>query len=172
MTEAKVWQKNEKGSGIRLEIEFFGFSSSFETLPNYSSFWESVRCVGENQVNLGWNAREPSTELGSILMTEVRRHLGQDAPSLRLCCALGSPLDLYHGVDGFFFLVPIRNFIVSFDLSENWEKKPRQKAHFLISRADLLNPHSLDSLAKNIAMRLVIGKKKKSRCLNHEVRVG
>ncbi|MDO8510468.1 MAG: hypothetical protein Q7S15_02480 [bacterium] len=169
MPAAEVQPKKEDGNGVRLEEDFFGFSASFTSVPNYSNFWASVQLVREHQSNIGWNPIQPSAKLSIMLMREIRRYLGRERSNLRLCCALGSQLDLYHGIDGFFYLEPIRNFIVSFDLSENWEKKSTQKAHFLISRGDLLNPHSLSSLAQNIAKRLTLAKKRRGIVL--EVRV-
>ena len=141
--------------GSRLEENFFGHHADFsQGIPRYQEYNEGVVFVRKNQKKLGWNMRNPKTEFGRNLFLRVRRDLNCYRRSLRLCCALGSALDYYHGIDGFFFFEADLVNIVTFDLSENKIRKLKPKADFVISGEDLCDPEKTAELASQISRRL------------------
>ncbi len=89
----------------------------------YVSYREALSLARENQPPL----RTPT--VAKIART-LREELGDSA---RVCTAVGTPLDIFHGVDGF---VEFKGVVVTFDLTKN-PHKDSGKADIIISPDDL-----------------------------------
>ncbi len=80
-----------------------------------------------------WDPSDPSTRAGNDLHCQVALALGlEDWGELRFFSALGSPLDRFHGIDGFF---EWRGTVVSIDLTTD-PKKVEYKADIVIHDTD------------------------------------
>ncbi|MGB8815947.1 MAG: hypothetical protein WCC74_01755 [Minisyncoccia bacterium] len=99
----------------------------------YVSYGKSIILVKCNQQKK-WDPHYPHTKVARALFTSVASWLGvgKKTRELRIFVAIGTPLDLFHGVDLFF---EYRHQIVTIDL----KLKPRKgiKAHFLITLEDI-----------------------------------
>lgn len=112
----------------------------------YMSFKKSMELVRSHQ---SCDPTDPSPRQANNLHARVAIALGlEDWSELRLYSALGSPLDILHGVDGFF---EFRGHTVTIDLTIN----PNKDCH----KADLIvRPEMLErplELAREISRRLV-----------------
>ena len=96
----------------------------------YISFEKSLRLV---QMCQPWDPSDPSTRAGNDLHCQVALALGlEDWGELQFFSALGSPLDRFHGIDGFF---QWRGTVVSIDLTID-PQKVKYKADIVVHESD------------------------------------
>ncbi len=133
MHEDKEGEKR-KFSGYDFERLIFGIDSSQMLEPHRLGYDDSLLDAIRRHRKLQWNPKTPSTPMAKELHNCVRSYLPADMQdSLRLYCALGSSLDFWHGVDGFF--MTDEKGVATFDVS--CRNKPNVKADFLIKRRDI-----------------------------------
>jgi hypothetical protein len=116
----------------------------------YMSFQHSVRLVMENQP-VGWNPERPrgvAGELHRAIADEL--YIRGQHGTLRLFSAVGTPLDRYHGADGFFVF---RGKMVTLDVTIN-SCKDEGRADFVLQRAELEDGELRWKLGVEIAARL------------------
>lgn len=100
----------------------------------------------------GWSP-EPRTRYAKDLFAELRRHFpGELALKLKLYCSLGTPLDYWHGVDGF---IELEKSIVTLDLT-TVEDKQEVKADILVPESIFSNPEKFTAKVREIAELLKI----------------
>ncbi len=120
----------------------------------YMPFKEAVDWVKKHQP-AGWDPRNPGKQISSNLRRLVVDKLGETGSGLMFYTALKSPLDEFHGVDGFFELGDKR---VTVDVTRN-RSKTEYKADLVISDRDLitadgeLSPDAMDRVAQDIAKK-------------------
>lgn len=144
-------QKNNSENGRRWEIEFFRKCSSIARpeIP-YKNWVEAIGEVMNNENAIGgefWDPTNPSTSMARALFIRVKNSLrrdNQEHKELRLFRAIGTTLDFWHGVDGFF---ECTGKVVTFDLKTgNYEL--RKKTHFIIRRPR--DGRDLDEISEKI----------------------
>lgn len=119
-------------SGQKWELKMFGRTSGADVIPTYLEWQEAVDEVVHSQKELEWDPCRPRTTLGLSIFECVQSYLPKHlAFRLELYSAIGTSLDVHHGVDGFFM---IDNFIVTIDLSTN--QKEFFKSDVLMVRKD------------------------------------
>ncbi len=144
-------------AGSLFEQEIFGPKAVFDPkvleayrrypTKNFKDFKESLDEVKLIQDKFDWNPQRPSTLLGDHLYTLVQSHLREEfKDDLRLYCAIGTRLDYFHGVDGFFGL---RNAIFTFDLTVS-DKGPKENVDITIRKTEDV-AFNLVKAAKHIA---------------------
>lgn len=112
----------------------------------YMPFQQSLRLIRENQP---WDPTDPSTRQGEDLHCRVALALGlEDFSELSLLSAIGTPLDLFHGVDAVF---QWKGRIVTVDLTTN-PYKDSYRADVILRPED--ESDSWQSAASEIARRL------------------
>lgn len=80
--------------------------------PAYMDLDQAILRTKRMQNQFAWNPKSPHTDWGKKIFQEVKRYLPVN--NLEMYCSLGTTLDYYHGVDGFFCW---NNKIVTFDLT-------------------------------------------------------
>ncbi len=136
-------------SGPEWERRFFGCSADQFPLPKYEALHNSFDTVVRIQAERGWDPSNPSTEISKRLFDCVGRMLKPtDASDLRLYCALGTALDIYHGADGF---LRIRTHVVLLDLTVRRDKVQRKSVIF--RKSDKSNKR-IGKVAEQIAVLL------------------
>jgi hypothetical protein len=125
-------------TGHLLEAEVFGdvivaWSGTMEYVP----YRQAMRRCREHQPK-SWDPTDPSTRAGSDLYASVALMLeafvGQfDWGELKLFSSIGSPLDFFHGVDGWF---EFRGRIVTVDITANRYKEGGYKADAILLLED------------------------------------
>lgn len=109
-----------------LKTCLFQWNGTMEYVP----FRKSMRLVMMCQP---WDPSDPSTRAGNDLHCQVAMALGlEDWGQLRFFSALGSPLDRWHGVDGFF---EWRGTVVTIDLTID-PTKVGYKADMVVHESD------------------------------------
>ncbi len=100
--------------------------------------------------NQPWNPSDPSNKMANDLHYLVGEKLGlEDFNDLKLYSALGSPLDLYFGVDAFFEYGDAK---ITLDITAN-PHKTEHKADYIIHE-DLLTDVGRQAASKVIADQL------------------
>lgn len=115
--------------------------------------------VLQMQERLSWDVRNPKTKMSAQLFKAVKNKLPEDLSNkLMLYCALGTPLDYFHGIDGFFILEGLTEFPVTFDLVRSYGglNRARLKANGLISVKDMSNNRRVRCIGGSIAIRLAM----------------
>src|SRR5581483_9077362 len=136
----------EKSSGARWEKQFFGCSASEFEQCAYQGLHRALNEVVRIQHARGWDPINPPTEIGRRLFEAVKSFLSpEDAADLRLYCAIGTALDIYHGADGFF---RVRGHVVLIDLTTRLDKM--QGKAFIFIRRDR-GTRRIGTAAKKIA---------------------
>lgn len=133
--------------GRALEREILGIAGS-EEMPEFKEFWSAVQEAKIKQLARGTLSNSPKTTITKKLFQSVRRHLcnRRDQRLLEFYVAIGSALDVYHGIDMFF---QIRSRIVTLDLTRRVSKEDA-KADFLLT-ADMIEKDQIEELGKTIA---------------------
>ncbi len=145
MFEAEFFAK----SGPWWERRFFGCSADQFPLPKYETLHKSFDMVVRVQAERGWDPSNPSTEISKRLFDRVGTMLKpSDASDLRLYCALGTALDMYHGADGF---LRVRTHVVLLDLTVRRDKVQRKSVIF--RKSDKSN-RRIGAVAEQIASLL------------------
>jgi hypothetical protein len=112
---------SSKDGGI-YERRFFGEKAVFDPArlrvfkqgDGYQNFRFCLDEVRREQEKVGWNPAVPSTHISQYLFEKVKADLAEEhRQKLRLYCAIGSRLDYFHGIDGFFEL---NDKIFTFDI--------------------------------------------------------
>jgi hypothetical protein len=93
---------------------------------------------------LGWDPIDPPTEIGQILIKEVKMRLPPEAPRPHFNCSLGLPLDYKNGVDGYFILEGYEWLPTTIDLVRSSRRCNRRElradcamsAHILANRRE------------------------------------
>src|SRR3989344_3849196 len=86
------------------------------------------------RVHQNWNPSDPSSRPANDLHSEVALALElEDWQELRLYSSVNSPLDYFHGVDGFF---EFQGQVITIDVTTN-SRKVTAKADFVIHPTDL-----------------------------------
>lgn len=151
-------------SGRRFELKIFGETISLTRqeagqVPQLS-FADSLAQAEANaaeKLRAGtWNPGSPATITGFELQQAVQKALRalHLTPSLRveLVNALGTPIDIHWGVDGYFKLANTE-IIVTVDLTANYEKvrSGQVKADLFLTPADLSSKTDLNAFAHKVA---------------------
>ena len=92
-------------------------------------FWRAVDVARYNQP---WDPRYPRGE-AARLHSAVAKALNAEPTQVELYTAVGSSLDYYHGVDGFFVF---KGFVVTLDVTLNPQGKSLEGADVLITDFD------------------------------------
>jgi len=125
--------------GLVFEKRFFGKEASFDP-KNLAAFkrgdgYESFRfCLDEvrrEQESVGWNPALPSTQISTYWFEQVKANLGKRGDKLRLYCAIGSRLDFFHGIDGFFEL---DGQIFTFDIKAGRNSRGKESVDLVIRK--------------------------------------
>jgi len=115
------------------------------TVSGYLPYLDAMALARKSQP---WDPTDPETRAGSDIHASVALALGlDDWFELALYTALNSPLDLFHGVDGWF---EFNGRIVTLDLTRN-PTKTSSNADIIIQESEL---DDLVSLGKRIANML------------------
>lgn len=134
MKNQKNTKREKTSGGYAFEMDMFGVSSEFVHEPAYLSYQEATTRAIASQKKLGWSPREPHTPLAKEMFVCVQAFLPKDlASELQLFCAIGTSLDIHHGVDGFFLT---DEFCVTMDISCREKKAHEIKADILVMRRD------------------------------------
>ncbi len=108
--------KNQSShAGHVWERDVFFIDSTFlrnHHKPAYLDLDVAIQKVKHMQNQMAWNPKRPHTDWGKKIFQEVFQYLPDN--SLEMYCALGTTLDYYHGIDGFFSW---RGRIATFDLT-------------------------------------------------------
>lgn len=113
---------------------------------SYVSFRQSLWLVKQNQP---WDPTDPSTKEGEDLHCQVALALGiEDFSELSLFTAIGTPLDVFHGIDAVF---EWQGRVVTIDLTTN-PHKDSYKADLILRPND--EEDNWRSAAIQIASRL------------------
>lgn len=116
-------------TGGLLEEEVFGRCRGDWDGETYLSFRDSLEYAKNNQP-VGWRVSDPASRFAGDLFSLVALKLGLDDWSeLKLYGAVGTPLDIFHGVDGFF---EYNGEIFTIDLTLN-QHKDSYKADIVIN---------------------------------------
>ncbi len=149
--------------GLLFERKFFGVKHKFslQKLRAYKreslTYDEWFDRVKRDQDRLRWNPIQPKTVLSINLFEAVRDNLPRKLMNkLFIYCALGTAVDYFYGIDGFFTLRWNPTFAVTFDLSlnQNPEKVHKQKANVIITPPIVTSPTRLTFVGKIIAHQL------------------
>ena len=113
----------------------------------YMTYHQSLDFVKNNQI---WDPTDPSSRTANDLHSHVALELGlEDWSELKFYSALKTPLDLFHGVDGFF---EFRGTVVTIDVTININKQ-KYKADLIFHPSD-----DLEILAYQVASQLKGGR--------------
>ena len=122
-------------TGRLLESAVFGKATvAWEGEMRYLPYRESFNFCRTHQP-YGWNPTDPPTRTGSDLYASIALKLEKSVglfdweKELRFFSAIGSPLDVYHGIDGWF---EFRGRVVTFDLTANTAKADGYKAGVIL----------------------------------------
>ena len=106
--------KSKPYDGLKYERRFFGKQALFNPIQlkvflegrgHYKSLRNCICDVMAEQDRINWNPSSPKTAISRYFFEKVQLSLRkQYQKSLRLYCAIGSNLDYFHGIDGFFWL--------------------------------------------------------------------
>lgn len=161
-------------SGRRFELTIFGEVISLTRqeagqVPQLS-FADSLAHAEANAAEKlcagTWNPGSPPTMTGFQLQQAVQNALHLKPPlEVLLVNALGTPIDIHWGVDGYFKLANT-NIIVTVDLTTNYDKvrSGQIKADFFLTPADLSSTPDLNAFAHKVANLL----RKKYREWEHQ----
>lgn len=117
--------------GVLWEKEFFGVSNDMYGEPQYLNWQNAVAQVVEIQGHYNWDPRRPRTTKASEALDCVRSYLPPwMARKVGLFCSIGTALDRFHGVDGFFL---IDDWLVTVDLATKM-KTGDVKADFILAK--------------------------------------
>ena len=132
-------------TGRFFETDNFGESRSHTT--EYMEYAKAVEDVKKNQP---WDPTDPQPRFANNLHAEVALELGlkEDWSTLRFYTAIGSALDRYHGVDGFFEFGDAR---VTMDITQNPAKTSGYKADFIIGPEEVEYEKRRQEKAQEIA---------------------
>lgn len=144
--------------GIEFEQKVFGTSahrrvSSFgHIIPIDWSPVDAIQWVTRRQfVAFGWYPAFPTTSFGRELLEAVKGYLTpRDRKKLRLYVSVGTTLDRYYGIDGFFKLL---RHIVTIDVT-TMRAKRRMRADILIRKCDFEEKGNLLKVASLVAKGL------------------
>lgn len=118
-------------TGRLFEEEVLGVLKVSWSREDYVPFNKALALARTHQ---NWNPSDPSSRPANDLHSEVALALElEDWQELRLYSSVNSPLDYFHGVDGFF---EFRGQVVTIDVTTN-SRKVTAKADFVIHPADL-----------------------------------
>lgn len=126
-------------TGRLLEAEVFGRTTvKWEGKMEYMPYRTALDFCRKHQP-IGWNPVDPSTRTGSNLYAsvaiELEKAVGEFTweEELKFFSAIGSPLDVFHGVDGWF---EFRGNVVTVDLTANTAKVNGYKANVILFYED------------------------------------
>ncbi len=128
---------NEGDKGYVWERVFFGFSTKrIRPQRGYVDWHRAYHhiCLNQTEQYKGqWNPATPNTTASRTLFEAVKKELPQHlANVLRLYCSLGSELDFFHRVDGFFTFEEAEDLVyVCFDLTTAKSNNKRTYPHIL-----------------------------------------
>ncbi len=135
-------------TGRLFEEEVLGTLHISWSRENYVPFDRAVALAIAHQ---NWNPSDPSSRLANDLHSEVALSLGlEDWQELHLFSSVNSPLDYFHGVDGFF---EFRGRVVTFDVTTNCHKLSA-KANFVLHPDDFEENRPV--VARMIARALMV----------------
>jgi len=132
-------------------FESDNFGECLSRQSGYKPYHESIDVVKNNQP---WDTTDPKPRFANNLHYEVAQELGlSDAQlsDLHFYTAVGSVLDQYHGVDGFFEYEDAR---VTLDISKNPAKESGYKADFMVGPEHVEYEKRRQELALDIADEL------------------
>lgn len=161
----KLTPKEMTEQGRQFEEDFFGERPKVQDLSTVccgtgKSFHKNLFKVIEVQRTLfKWDPRNPKTELARKLFNAVKERLSRRVRAgLHLCCALGTPLDYMHGIDGFFFLWDNQEKPVTFDLARagTWAKRMKLQANLLITIEDMDSWKTTQHIGAKISTKLAM----------------
>lgn len=133
----------------------------------YLSFKEAIKMAKNIQSKLGWNSKKPPTRIAQYLYSNIVFMFKNRKRNLKFFSSVGTPLDLYHGVDCFFCLKDKkRDNIVTIDLTIN-HRKIKSKADIILSPNDIRDDGQCQKMLKNITSRLLYTNKEKKHKIYH-----
>ena len=121
-------------TGRLLESVVFGTTAvAWKGEMKYLPYRESFNFCRTHQP-YGWDPTDPPTRTGSNLYASIALKLEEtvgefDWRDLKFFSAIGSPLDVFHGIDGWF---EFRGRVVTFDLTANTAKADGYKARVIL----------------------------------------
>jgi hypothetical protein len=124
-------------TGRLLEYEILG-ECRVQWDGQYLPWGQAVWQVRKNQP---WDTKNPNMPVPRLLLQAVKREMGSS--DVEVYTSVGTALDRYHGVDGYFFF---QGVMVTMDVT--LRDKPEFKADLCFHEVDLDN---LDGFAKKIA---------------------
>lgn len=117
-------------TGRLLEIEFFG-PCLWEWGPEYMPYRKAMARVKGSQP---WDPTDPQPRMANDLHAYVCIAIGlKDWSEVALYTAVGSPLDFFHGIDGFF---EFHGKVVTLDVTAD-PHKDEHKADVIIQLGDI-----------------------------------
>lgn len=125
-----------------------------DPINNNLDFIDELKKVKENQSDVRWDPKNPSTEISRKIFDLVSSFLGERKSDLRMFCSIGTLLDHCYGVDCFFVLKGrLFDSMLSVDLTTDL-RKTKSKAEIIIRPGDL-EEENLYQTARKIAAYLL-----------------
>lgn len=113
--------------------------------------WKDSLVYAANHQPKGWDPSDPSLKDANDFHALVAMELGIESwDELRLFSSVHTPLDWYHGVDGFFVF---KGKVVTIDVTLN-PNKDEAKADFVVQGCELRDRVSLKHIARQVAQVL------------------
>lgn len=139
-------------SGYQWEKTFFGIHTDEGfTRPNNMGFAQAINYTKRMQRELGRDTKYPKSDLTQSFFSCIASYIPENCRcDFELFCAIGTPLDYCHGIDGFFKL---GNNIVTFDLTTRTGKG--HVAADLLLRPDDFETRDMWKICKKIADMLM-----------------
>ena len=139
-------------SGSEFEKTIFGECKWKKSISNYIPKRECVKKIIEKG-----ESDEPTIKF------IIKKASSRLKKPVRAYSALGSPLDWWHGIDGFFIC---SNHIITADATLN-KNKVEKKADIMIRMIDIENPYKLiNAIVEIFSFKLKVARKKKNRSGN------
>lgn len=134
-------------TGILLEEEVL-LECLWSGNGEYVPYCRSMNMVKKYQP---WDPTDPSSRAANNLQVLIAEALSiEDYSEVKLYTAVGSPLDIWHGIDGF---VEWMGFTVTIDLTAN-PLKESYKADIIIHEDEIYDQEQLRIVAEQIAQLL------------------
>lgn len=133
---------------------FFETDNFGESLAQDAGYTEYVPALEDVKKNQPWDPADPKPRFANDLHAEVATELlglEGDWSEVRFYTAIGSALDHYHGVDGFFEFGDAR---VTMDITQNPAKESGYKADFIIGPEEVEYEKRRQEKAQEIAEAL------------------
>ena len=143
-------EKADTDIGAQWEKSVFGVAASDFRQPGKMPFDAAVQNAMSLQQTRGWYPCSPGTRMGKEIFECVKSYLPPDQEKiLEFYCAIGTALDFYHSIDGFFQLACRR---VPIDLTVSRPPENGSRVIFVVMRE--CNGYLLWRTCRKIAVAL------------------